>query len=170
MTASNLEFFLSHRAALVQCAARHVGSSAWAEDVVQEAYLRFAAAAETPAANITRPLGYLRRTVRNLALDWAQHLYPERRHPAAHATVHALEAVPRSNAVPEVAALRREELRLIEDALEELPPRTRRAFELRHFDELTLDEIRVTLGISTSLAHKLVQHARSHCAARLRQS
>jgi RNA polymerase sigma factor (sigma-70 family) len=170
MTESHLELFLTHRAALVQCAARHVGSRAWAEDVVQEAYLRFAAATEASTTCIDRPLGYLRRIVRNLALDWGQHLYPERRQYSDASPSRPAERGARGLSLPEVQALRREELRLVAHALAELPKRTQRAFELRHFDELTLDEIRLTLGISTSLAHKLVQSARSHCAARLRQS
>ena len=169
MTDSNLALFLSHRPALVQYAARHVGSRAWAEDVVQEAYLRFAAALDAPAASIDRPLGYLRRIVRNLALDWAEHLYPDWR-AASDALSADVSDTMRTRPVPELETMRREELQLIADALEELPQREQRAFHLRHLDELTLDEIRIALGISTSLAHKLVQNARSHCMARLRQS
>lgn len=163
----SLTLFLSHRAALIECAARHVGSAAWAEDVVQEAYLRFAAASENSAANIQRPLGYLRRIVRNLAIDWSHHLYPESRQlpePLSN------DVASPARSLPEAEALSREDLRLVSRALAELPQRERRAFELRHFDELTLDEIHATLGISISLAHKLVQNAVSHCAASLRQA
>jgi RNA polymerase sigma factor (sigma-70 family) len=169
MMEANLEFFLAHRASLVECAARHIGSSAWAEDVVQEAYLRFDAATKSSEVSIRWPLGYLRRIVRNLALDWANHLYPDwRRASDAPARIPAGE-VTQVRALPELAALRREELRMVARALEELPTRTRLAFELHHLDGLTLDEIRLALGISTSLAHKLVQSARSHCADRLRE-
>lgn len=168
MTDAELAFFLSHRPSLVQYAARHVGTRAWAEDIVQEAYLRFAAAMAAPSAVIDRPLGYLRRIVRNLALDWAQHLYPE--------LCASSEPTPREDdahgarLAPELETMRRQELRLVARALEELPQRERIAFSLRHLDELTLDEIRVELGISTTLAHKLVKNAQDHCAARLRRS
>ena len=43
---------------------------AGAEDVVQEAYLRFSAAADS--GQIVNPVSYLYRIVRNLALDWTR--------------------------------------------------------------------------------------------------
>src|SRR5687768_2183785 len=69
---ANLELFLRHRGALVEYATPLVGDRARAEDIVQDAYLRFAPR-ETEAGDgikaITQPLGYLYRVVRNLALD-----------------------------------------------------------------------------------------------------
>ena len=58
---------MEHRRALVEYAARIVGSRAQAEDLVQEAWFRLDAAVRKRA--IHEPLAYLYRIVRNLALD-----------------------------------------------------------------------------------------------------
>ncbi len=62
-----LGVFLAHRGELVSYAAAIVGDRTRAEDVVQEAYLRFDAAAL--GRPLDEPLGYLYRIVRNIALD-----------------------------------------------------------------------------------------------------
>jgi RNA polymerase sigma-70 factor (ECF subfamily) len=171
--ASKLTCYLAHRDSLVSYAARIVGSRAWAEDIVQEAYLRFAAVdarEQDPGSGptpIQRPLGYLRRIVHNLALDWANHLYPERR-PSPEHGASEIEPQPAPDAsTPEHEMMRHEALCVIADALTELPQRTRKAFELHAIEDRTLNEVRRELGISTTLAHELVRRARSHCAMRL---
>ena len=62
-----LKAFLAQRAALVRYAESILGNSAEAEDAVQEAWLRFSAIAAD--RSLAEPLGYIRMTVRNLALD-----------------------------------------------------------------------------------------------------
>lgn len=66
-----LKLFLDHRATLVDYATPIVGDRMRAEDVVQEAYIRFAPGAADGAAagRVAQPVGYLYRIVRNLALD-----------------------------------------------------------------------------------------------------
>ena len=82
-----LDLFLAHRSALIDYAQPIVGCRARAEDVVQEAYLRFAAATdrERPADDrILQPVGYLYRIVRNLAVA-GRAATPWRSHPGNHA-------------------------------------------------------------------------------------
>lgn len=62
-----LALFMAHRGELVNYANGIVGDRAQAEDVVQEAWLRFGAVAEHRP--LEEPVGYLYRIVRNLALD-----------------------------------------------------------------------------------------------------
>lgn len=159
-----LSLYLAHRAALVDFATPIVGCRASAEDVVQEAFLRFVPAGPERAEPIVQPVGYLYRIVRNLALDWGRRLSAERRRSDGGVV---LEDVPAAAASPEQAACDRDELRIVAAALAELPERTRRVFEMHRLEGRTLQDIAGTLGISLTLAHQLVRRAITHCANRL---
>ena len=75
-----LELYLSHRTALVDYSAPIVGCRAQAEEVVQEAWLRFCGQADS-AAQPSNPVGYLYRIVRNLSFDLLRRSTLENRHP-----------------------------------------------------------------------------------------
>lgn len=159
---ARLDLFLAHRTALIDYAQPIVGCRARAEDVVQEAYLRFVAATDCGDDRILQPVGYLYRIVRNLAVDWERHLAQEDRPPSA-----LIERVACTAPSPEQAAVDRDQLRIVIAALEELPPRTRQAFELHRLQGATFPVIAKRLGISVGLAHRLVKDALTHCADRL---
>ncbi|BCA56582.1 DNA-directed RNA polymerase sigma-70 factor [Nitrospira sp. KM1] len=158
-----LELYLNHRGELINYAAGIVGCRMMAEDVVQEAYLRFHRPSERP--DVTTPVGYLFRIVRNLAVDWARRLALERRHVDI---VEDPPAVAEDRATPEETASHRQELALVLEALAELPDRTRQALEMHRFGGMTLEEIGRRLEISPALAHGLIHKALIHCQARLR--
>ena len=168
---SKLDLYLMHRAALVDHAAPIVGCRSRAEDLVQDAYLRFAAAgrgaAEADARDsierIAQPVAYLYRIVRNLALDWVRRQAVE----GGPADPEVLDRMPAAVATPERTALYRNELRVVTEALAELPERTRTAFEMHRLGGHTLQDIARRLGISVGLAHQLVRDAVTHCAERL---
>jgi RNA polymerase sigma-70 factor (ECF subfamily) len=162
-----LDTFLKHREALVQYATPLVGDRMRAEDVVQEAWLRFSAANAKhrgDANPIAQPVAYLYRIVRNLAFDLARKLSAEAWHPSGEAL---LSEVPADIADPEQEAVARDQLQTLAAALDELPARTRKAFDLHRFDEKTFTEIGEVLGISQARAHGLVQEAVAHCMRRL---
>jgi RNA polymerase sigma factor (sigma-70 family) len=155
---NTLDLYLAHRAALVDYAAPIVGCRARAEDVVQEAWLRFAS--RTDGEQIAQPVGYLYRIVRNLALDWARRLSFERRSARDQALFDPLPSAPSA----EREALYRDELRRVAQTLAALPDRTRIAFEMHRLGGCTLREIAEELGISVTLAHQLVREALRRCA------
>jgi RNA polymerase sigma factor (sigma-70 family) len=158
----NLNIYLSHRSELVDYATAIVGDRGRGEDVVQEAFLRLKSSAADRA--LEEPLGYLRRIVRNLAIDWVRRLGSEGKF-LAPAT--AYEAVAEEAPSQEDALAYRDELRVVLDAIEELPPRTRIALEMHRFDGARLKEIAAHLGISIALAHTLVYEGLEHCRRRL---
>ncbi|HEY0466357.1 MAG TPA: sigma-70 family RNA polymerase sigma factor [Polyangiaceae bacterium] len=158
-----LALYLAQRADLVSQASRILGSRTWAEDVVQEAYLRFVSA-DGIAESVLKPNAYLARIVRNLATDWARHSFQGGQRELDDAK---LESIATSALTPEQAAEYRNELRLIAAALAELPERTRKAFEMNRLKGQTLLEITQELGISVTLAHQLVKRAQLHCASRV---
>lgn len=74
---TTLCLFMTHRRALVNYASRIVGCRAQAEEVVQEAWLRFDEASR--GRLLDDATGYLYRIVRNLALDGARRMTRESR-------------------------------------------------------------------------------------------
>jgi RNA polymerase sigma factor (sigma-70 family) len=169
---SLLELYLIHRSALIDYATRITGSRSWAEDVVQDAYLRVVASGSRNATDevgrhkreIVRPIAYLYRIVRNLSVDRMRCLSTESLDWQSSEAVD-LAVAPLSS--PEHELSYREQLRLAAKALAELPPRTQTAFEMHWLGGHTLHEIAAQLDVSVTLAHHLVRRAAAHCKARL---
>ncbi len=158
---SLLQAFVTHRSALLQYAASILGSAERAEDILQEAWLRFA---EEPRGEMTQPVHYLYRIVRNLSLDLLRRQALENRHSAPFEDAAGIGG---PGPDPERQAISRDELRRVTEALEELPERTREAFRLVRLHGLTLQQAAEQLGISVGLAHGLVRGAMVHLATRL---
>lgn len=160
-----LSLFVAHRGALIDYASGIVGSRALAEDLVQEAWLRFDKAAQNHA--VEEPLAYLYRIVRNLALDGRRQMARESR----VITGTDFDAAARTSAdsypTPEKVALDKNELEVVLKAIEQLPERTRIALEMHRLGGCKLKEIAAFLGISLSLAHVLVAEGVQHCKAAL---
>ncbi|WP_421999066.1 sigma factor [Reyranella sp.] len=104
---SNLDLFMAHRGALVDYASAIIGSRARAEDVVQEAWLRFSNATSTRF--LEHPLGYLYRIVRNIALDGRRKMARESRY-LVTAQDSTVDQQPAGEPSPEARSLQREQL------------------------------------------------------------
>jgi len=61
----------------------------------------------------------------------------------------------------------RDELRVLQEAIAELPERTQTAFYLYKIDGCTLQQVADRLGVSVVRAHQLVKEAGLHAARRL---
>lgn len=166
METNRLHLYLANRKSLVDRAARIVGDPARAEDVVQDAWLRFSSAPERDGESnrILEPLAYLRRIVSNLAIDHSRRQLVENVHPDGDADLVEMASEEPSQ---ERMTMARDELDHVTRALAELPPRTRQAFDLYRFQGKTLSEVGLALGISQTRAHQLVQEAMIRCAAGL---
>ncbi len=147
-----------------------VGERSLAEDVVQDAYLRLQGAERRRAANETldEPLAYLFRIVRNLALDVRKRLNRERGHLVLGEGQSAAE-IPTDRPDPETQAIDRDQLRVLQTALDELPRRSRVALEMHRFGGYRIADIAAHLGVSVGTAHALVVDALDHCESRLRR-
>lgn len=148
---------MAHRAALIDYAEPIVGCRARAEDVVQEAWLRFNSRSDDA---VRHPVSYLYRIVRNLGLDATRRTATERTQPGGD---EMLDELPSRTASPEQTVSSQNELEAISNALALLPERTRQAFEMHRLGGMTLQEVGATLGVSTALVHQLVHDALRHC-------
>lgn len=155
--------YLAHRSALIDYATPILGSREAAEDIVQDAYLRFAPAAAR-IGSPERTLAYLYRIVRNLAFDVLKRRKVEMREAGRNVP---FWAAPHDEVTPEQSLLLCDQIRLVSEALSSLPVEVRVAAEMHRFGGFTLDEIADRLGISVATAHRHVRSAMLAIASRL---
>lgn len=157
--------YTAHRTALVNYASGIVGDPSHAEDVVQEAWLRLDQLAHRRPPE--QPVAYLYRIVRNLAIDRYRRGQRERRHmePDGHAL--SLQVADDAGS-PEAAAVARDDLRLLTDAMAALPDRTRIALEMRRFGGCSLQEIAEHLDISVTSVNRIIAKGIAQCRRHMR--
>ncbi len=153
-----VSIFVAHRSQLCQTAIKILGSPDKAEDVVQDAYLKIVEA--NAVFVIKQPVAYVFRVVRNLAID-------RYRRNILESGLFALEEeghnVPSPSELPETIFINRQQLNLVACALDELPKRTRKVFELYRMGEHTQREIAKMLDVSPTLINFMIRDALEHC-------
>jgi RNA polymerase sigma-70 factor (sigma-E family) len=132
-----VRLFHQEASSLVRLARLFVDDRNAAEDLVQEAFIRLARGGHRLRDPEKAP-AYLRSIVLNLARDHNRRGLVSLRHHLPSDDQAAVE---------DAIELREDEQRVI-DALRELPHRQRDCIVLRYYDELGIDDIASTLGIS----------------------
>ncbi|HEV7247121.1 MAG TPA: sigma-70 family RNA polymerase sigma factor [Shinella sp.] len=155
--------YAAHRPALVRYATRILGSREAAEDIVQDAFLRFSPA-NAYGASASQTLAYLYRIVRNLCLDLIKRRKIEMRERDIEPPFWSM---PRAIDTPEETALLSDEVRMITEVLDGFPLDVRVAVEMHRFGGYTLEEVAAHLGISVATAHRHVRAALVKIALRL---
>jgi RNA polymerase sigma-70 factor (sigma-E family) len=151
------DMFRAEGTSLVRLARLFVDDRNAAEDLVQEAFIRLARSArriEDPA----RAPAYLRSIVLNLARDHNRRGLVSLRHRSPIVDVAA--------GVDDELTVR-EDQRQVLDALRDLPARQRACLVLRYYDELGIDEIAETLGVSRNSVKTHLQRGLAALEARL---
>ncbi len=141
--------------------ARRLGSQDAAGDVLQEAYLRLQRMGDLGA--VERPRAYLFRIALNIAAD---HRRSEHRR-LARSETELLLRLEDDELDPERIAEGRSSVRLLTQALEELPARRRAIFIATRLQGRPYAEIAADFGISTRLLEREVKLALDHCRDRL---
>lgn len=159
------QLYRGHRQVLVDAAQGVLGCRARAEDVVQDAFLKFWESAERHA--IDEPLHYLFRMVRNLAIDRLRRLALEGRYSAEQ---DSLDELPAPQSGPEQRAIGQVQWQRLQQALAELPERTRTVFTMSQLEGYSQREVAAYLSASPTLVHFLLRDALSHCRNRLEPS
>jgi RNA polymerase sigma factor (sigma-70 family) len=154
-SSAHLKLFLATRRELVSYAAKITGDRIQAEDIVQEAWLRFNPSRTQARPVVEQPVAYLYRIVRNLALDLIRSRSREQDHSAAP----PLWLLPSTVNDPAETCQHSMALERLSEALQALPDNSRKALELHRFGGCTLVEIASQLGVSLTTAHRLLRDA-----------
>jgi RNA polymerase sigma-70 factor (ECF subfamily) len=121
---------------------RLLGDSKEAEDLAQEAFLR--AFRRLGSYDDERPFGpWMRRVAANLCLNTLE----QRRPPAADLDDEVEAIAGDSPDTPERVRERKELVQRVRDGLLRLPPHYRAVIELRHYQDMSYDEIALALRI-----------------------
>ncbi|MEX0297674.1 MAG: RNA polymerase sigma factor [Kordiimonas sp.] len=135
-----------------------------ADEIAQETYVRFAAAKNKE--EIDFPKAYLFRTARNISLDFLRR--KGLRVVDDNVEVDA-DAVLSSAPSPEDDLIHAQAKKRLENALKELPLRTRQVFYYRRYEGLTVKHVAAKMGISERLVYKNMEDAMQHLAIRLKE-
>jgi RNA polymerase sigma-70 factor, ECF subfamily len=141
------KLFAESRQALHRYIQRFVGSSETAKEIVQEAFLRTYRQRES----VTTLRAFLFSTARNLAANEYRHRRVMERGALGH---FGDSRVKTEHESLETEVLRDERNRLIQEAIDRLPPQCRAAFALRVFHECSYKEVADRLGISAKTVEK----------------
>jgi RNA polymerase sigma-70 factor (ECF subfamily) len=155
------ELFERNKRDLLDCLTRRVGSEN-AFDLLQETFVRMLRRREVEP--ILDEDAYLRTTAINLALDFSRHAKSMARHVAPGDIPADIAEI---GLDPSQICELNDTIRLLWDAVKNLPPRCREVFILRRFHDLSPDEIAQRLGISRNMVEKHLRLALERCHAAL---
>src|SRR5579859_6204740 len=141
------QLFAESRQALLSYIRRFVGSKETAKEIVQEAFLRTYRQGES----VTTLRAFLFSTARNLAANEYRHRMTVERD--AQANLEEYRANDECESL-ESGLIRDERNRLVQEAIDRLPPQCRAAFTLRIFHECSYKEVAERLGISAKTVEK----------------
>lgn len=154
------KLFEEHNRALHSFLMMHTRNEQEAHEVAQEAYVRVLQLHQPGAISFLR--AYLFKTAANIAVDRARQRQARERLDRRDA-----EADPIDRLNPERTAMAREDLALLEQVLNELPPKYRYAFVRHRFDEIGTDDIARELKINPRMARNYISRTAIYCKLRL---
>ena len=152
--------FREHNRALIAFLSSRLDSLAEAQEVAQEAYVRLLRLEHPEQVGFLR--AYLFRIASNLAVDRLR-----ARSVRAETAEEELFEEWLDTPVPERRALAAEQLRLVREALRELPRKTAAAFVMHAIEGNGFDAIARTMKLTERMVRYHVTRAMAHCRARL---
>ena len=166
-----LRAYMAKRDDLIRYFAVRLRSREAAEDLIQDLYVRLSGL--TPEEAIDNPSAYLFRLANNMMLD---RLRSDQRSGARDASWRQTQSAEfagqdvMDEPSPEQATVARERLRRTTEAIQSLPPKTRRAFEMHRLEGLSQEQTAQALGVSRKTVEKQVSSALRHLLAKLRSA
>lgn len=151
--------FIAHQAQLRRAAFKILRDWDQADDVVHDAYLKIRECSDNQV-EVKQPIAYLFRIVRNMAIDqYRRYIFELDLFDNEEEGL----LVPDKLRTPEAYLMHYQDLNLVMKALNKLPDRTRRVFELYRIEGYTQRMIAEELHISVSLVNILIHIAIRHC-------
>lgn len=148
------QLYQEHNEALVRFLMTRVDSEQEARDVAQEAYVRMLQLHSPGVVSFLS--GYLFKTAANIAIDRMRSRSLQRRVAARS------DSQEQHDATPEQHLEAREQLELIQQFVDELPPKCQQAFLLHRIDNLSPPEIASRLGVTKRMVHHYLVRALAH--------
>ncbi|WP_395641690.1 RNA polymerase sigma factor [Rudaea sp.] len=152
--------FREHNRALTSFLSSRLDSMAEAQEVAQEAYVRLLRLENPEQVGFLR--AYLFRIASNLAVDRLR-----QRNVRADAAEEDLFAEWLDTPAPERRALAIDQLRLVREALRELPRKTSQAFVMHAIEGRGFDAIARVMKLTERMVRYHVTRAMAHCRARV---
>jgi len=153
-----------YRRPLVNYFEKRVREAFDVDDLVQEVFIRLTyRSALQPIENLE---AYVFQVAHNVIRD---RLRRQVTHRAAQHDTLENSPEPTDDFSPERVLISRQILIQVIEALEELPARTRQVFVLCQYEEMSLEDIAVQLGLSVSGVRFLLRQAKAHLARRMDQ-
>lgn len=143
--------------------ARRLGSLEWAEDALQDTYLRLNG--REIVGDVRNPAAYLLRSAFHVALN-------QRRADNRRLNAEEVEALPNlADDAPDAVRVisGRSDLERLKQVMAELPPRPRAILLAARLEGLSRQQIARRFGISVSLVEKELRRAQEHCVARFKK-
>nr|WP_296600287.1 RNA polymerase sigma factor [Phenylobacterium sp.] len=163
-----LEIYLERRANLVRFFAARSGSTAAAEDLAQELYVKLAT--RDQAVTAENPVALIYRIATNVMLDRARgEARAVARDAAWRRVAHASEGGEdvADEAPADEAVASRQRLRQLVDAVGDLPPQMQRAFRLHKLEGRSHAETAQAMGLSVKSVEKHISAALKALTAKL---
>lgn len=158
------ELFLRHAKGIKRSLRRKGLDSETAADLTQDTFVKVLASPPSDGAPKHNPSAYLYRIAGNLSIDQLRH---ERVLVRVHLSDDDLMSIADPAPSPETIVYDRQKLKLVDDALAELPRRVREAFELHRVGGLTIAEVAARLEMSSTRTWVLIRDAYEHLEDRL---
>lgn len=160
-----LTIYAENKADLTRFSRSIVGDLPVAEDVLQEAWMKFLRAADTN--QFDEPVAYLRTIVRTLSLDALRRIKRDNARLTTPLS-DSHEPADHMSPGPEQTAIARLELERLQSIMSELPDKTQKALNLYWQEEQSLRDIAQSLNVSLGQAHGLIKNGVEHCRLRMR--
>ncbi len=158
------KLFVRHARELERFLRRRGHSAETAADITQDTFLRVLATPPGEAEANHNPRAYLYQVSRNLSINQRRR---ERLVAFTDLSGEEVQRIADPAPSPERVVYSRQCLLQTRRALDELPARTRLAFEMHRLDGRTLAEVADALGLSVSRTWGLVHEAYRHLLARV---
>ncbi len=156
-------FYQQHQRELIYYTTRITACRDTAEDIIQESFIILSH--EVKQQHIENPRAYLFRVAKNLAFDHLKHKRVTDSYTQAQSAI--LESTIEATSIEEIMA-DGENIELMKQVINELPPRCRDTFILNKLHEMSYSEVAQYTGISESGVEKHIMKGLRHCRDRLK--